>query len=297
MNIVVCIKQVLDTDGPVQIDRKTKSIDDRYLSHVVNPYDEMALEEAVQLKEGCGSGQVTVVSVGDGSAEKALRSCLAVGADKAVLLSDSAFSGADSYSTGVILARAISSLDYDLILCGARAVDTNAGQVGAVVAEVLGIPLVSAVAKIEVYDDGRKVLVQRRLERGDREVVEAELPALLTIELGPKSRYPSLPARMAARRKGIDYYDAAALGLLPGEVGSAGAKTTVLSVSPPKPRVKKLFAPDSNLPPEERMRLLMTGGIQEKKGDSLEGNPREVASKLIEFLRSEKLLPEEESTQ
>lgn len=291
MNIVVCIKQVPDTDGPVSIDTNTKSIDDRYLAYVVNPYDEIAVEEAVQLKESCGSGQVTVVSMGDSSAEKALRSCLAVGADRAVLLCDPAFSGPDSYISGAILAKAISFLDYDLILCGVRAIDTNAGQVGAVVAELLGIPLVSAVAKIEVSTDCRRVTVQRKLERGDREVVEAELPALLTIELGHKPRYPSLPSRLAAQRKGIDYYDAAALGLLPDEVGSAGSKTTVLSVSPPKPKARKLFAPDSSLSPAERMRLLMSGGIQEKEGNFLEGAPKEVASKLVEFLNSERLLP------
>lgn len=295
MNIVVCIKQVPDTDGPVRVDTNTRSVDDKYLPYVVNPYDEIAVEEAVRLKESCGSGQVTVVSMGDSSAEKALRTCLAEGADRAVLLCDPAFSGSDSYITGSILARAISFLEYDLILCGARAIDTSAGQVGAVVAELLGIPLVSAVAKIDVSADCRIVTVQRKLERGDREVVEAELPALLAIELGHKPRYPSLPSRMAARRKGIDYYDAAALGLLPDEVGSAGAKTMVLSVSPPKPRGGKLFAPPSDLSPAERMRLLMSGGIQEKKGDFLEGDPKEVASKLIEFLRSERLLPEEES--
>lgn len=291
MNIVVFIKQVPDTDGPVRIDTTTKSIDDRYLPYIVNPYDEIAVEEAVQLREGCGSGQVTVVSMGDSSAEKALRSCLAAGADRALLLCDPAFNNSDSYSTGTILAKAISSLDYDLIFCGVRAVDTNAGQVGAVVAELLGIPLVSAVAKIEVSPDYRRITVQRKLERGDREVVEAELPALLTIEVGHKPRYPSLPARMAAQRKDIDYYDAAALRLPPGEVGSEGSKTMLLSVSPPKPKARKLFAPDSSLSPAERMRLLMSGGIQEKESNVLEGDPREVASKLVEFLDSERLLP------
>ena len=291
MNIVVCIKQVPDTEGPVSINTSTKSIDDRYLEYVVNPYDEIAVEEAVYLKEGCGSGQVTVVSMGDSSAEKALRRCLAVGADRAVLLCDPAFNGSDSYITGTILAKAISPLDYDLILCGVHAVDTNAGQVGAVVAELLDITLVSAVTRIELPADPGKITVQRKLERGNREVIEAELPALLTIELKQRSKYASLRSVLAARRKDIDYYDAAALGLLPEEVGLTGSKTMVLSISPPKPKARKLFTPDSSLSPAERMRLLMSGGIQEKKGDFLEGAPREVASKLVEFLSSEKLLP------
>lgn len=290
MNIVVCVKQVPDTEGPVRINTSTKSIDDRCLDYVVNPYDEIALEEAVYLKEGYGSGQVTVVSMGDSSTEKALRRCLALGADRAVLLCDTAFSGSDSYITGIILARAIGFLDYDLVLCGAHAVDTNAGQVGAVVAELLGVALVSAVAKIEVPASPGKITVQRKLERGDREIVEAELPAVLTVERRQKSRYASLRSILAARKKDMDYYDAAALGLLPEEVGPVGSKTMVLRVSPPKPKARKLFAPPTNLSLAERTRLLMTGGIQEKKGNVLDGDPGEIASQFVDFLKSEKLL-------
>ncbi len=297
MNIVVCIKRVPDTDGLLAIDTKTRSIDDRHLPYVVNHYDEIAVEEAVQLRERCGSGQVTVVSMGDASAEEALRSCLAAGADRAVLLCDPAFNGSDSYATGVILARAISSVEYDLVLCGMRAADTNAGQVGAVVAELLGIPLVSAVAKIEVSADQRGITVQRKVERGDREIVASGLPALLTIQVGHKPRYPSLSARMAAQRQDIDRCDAAMLGFPPCAVGAAAAKTVVRGITPPKPKARKLFAPATNLSPAERMRLLMSGGIQERTSNSLEGDPKEVASKLVEFLRSERLLPEEEDTQ
>jgi len=291
MNIVVCIKQVPDTEGPVRINKNTKSIDDRAVDYVINPYDEIALEEAVFLKEACGSGQVTVISMGDSSAEKALRRSLALGADRAVLLCDPAFNGSDSYVTGTILARAVSVLDYDLVLCGERAVDTNTGLVGAVTAELLDIPLVSAVVQIEVATDRHKVTVQRKLERGDREVVEAELPVVLTVELRPKARYATLHSILAARKRNIDYYDAQALGFLPDEVGSAAAKTAVLSISPPKLRARKLFVPDANLSVIERTRLLMSGGIQEKKGDYLEGDPGEVALKLVDFLKGEKLLP------
>jgi len=297
MKIFACIKQVIDTDGPLQIDRNTKSIDTRNVPWVVNPYDEIAVEEALQAKEACGKGQVTVVSLGDNSAEKGLRHCLAMGADRAILVCDTAFNGSDGYITGVILAKAISLNDYDLVLCGVRAVDTNAGQVGAVVATELGIPYVSSVAKIEVSLDGKAVRAYRRLERGDREVVEVELPALLAIELGHKPRYPSFPRRVSAQKASIERYGAAKLGLLPAEVGAAGAKTTITAVTPPKPKAGKLFAPPSNLSPAERMRLLMTGGIQEKKGDTLEGNPKDIAAKLVDFLKSQGFLPEEETKQ
>jgi len=292
MNIAACIKQVLDTDGPLGIDRAKKSIDARHVPLVINPYDEMAVEEALRLKEASGAGQVTVVSLGDSTSDKALRHCLAMGADRAVLLADPAFAGSDGYITGVILAKAISQMDCGLVLCGARATDTNGGQVGAVVAEQLGIPMVTAVAGIEVLTDGRKITVQRKLERGDREVVEIELPVLLAIEVGHKPRYPSFPSRVLARRKAIECYNGERLGLKPDEVGAAAAKTTILGIAPPKPKAGKLFAPPSNLSPAERMRLLMTGGIQEKKGDTLEGNPKEVAKKLVDFLQSQGFLPE-----
>jgi len=295
MNIVACIKQVLDTDGPLGIDRAKKSIDARHVPFVVNPYDEMAVEEALRLKEASRAEQVTVVSLGDSASERALRHCLAMGADRAVLLTDPAFVGSDGYITGVILAKAISLMNCGLVLCGARAMDTNGGQVGAVVAEQLGIPMVTAVAKIESLADGRRITVQRKLERGDREVVEVELPVLLAIEVGHKPRYPRFPSRVLAWRKAIDYYNAERLGLKPDEVGAAAAKTTILGIAPPKPKAGKLFAPPSNLSPAERMRLLMTGGIQEKKGDTLEGNPQEVAQKLVDFLRSQGFLPEIES--
>ncbi len=292
MNIAACIKQVLDTDGPLGIDRAKKSIDARHVPLIVNPYDEMAVEEALCLKEASGAGQVTVVTLGDSASDKALRHCLAMGADRAVLLTDPAFAGSDGYTTGVILAKAISLMKCGLIFCGARAIDTNGGQVGAVVAEQLGIPMVTAVARIEGLTDGRKIIVQRKLERGDREVVEVELPALLTIEAGHKPRYPSFPSRLSAQKKAIDYYNAERLGLKPDEVGVSAAKTTILGIAPPKPKAGKLFAPPSDLSPAERMRLLMTGGIQEKKGDTLEGNPKEVAQKLVDFLRSQGFLPE-----
>lgn len=292
MNIVVCIKQVADINIPIRLNPATNSIESEDLAYVVNPYDMLAVEEAVRIKEK-NEGQVILITVGPPSAERALRQCLALGADRAILLCDPAFAGSDGYATAVVLAKAIALFQYDIVLCGVRAIDTNAGQVGSAIAEMLDIALVTGVTEIEVSTEQKKVTVQRRLEGGNREVVETPLPALLAVEAGlNKPRYPSLPSMIMAQRKEIERHDINALGLPPKEVGSSGAKTHTIRLSAAKPRPKRIFTPDSSLSAAERMRLIMSGGIAEKKGDLLAGEPADLASKLIQFLRQQKLLPQ-----
>jgi electron transfer flavoprotein beta subunit len=292
MNIVVCVKQVADIKIPIEIEPETNSIANEGLAYVVNPYDMLAVEEAVRIKEK-NDGQVIAISMGESWAEMALRKCLAFGADRAILLCDPAFAGSDGYATATVLAKAIALFQYDVVLCGVRAIDTNAGQVGSAIAAMLGIALVTGVTKIEVLADQKKVVVQRKLEGGNREVVESPLPALLTVEAGlNKPRYPSLPSMIVAQRGKIERYNIKDLGLSLNEVGSRGARTHTLRLSPSKPRPKRIFTPDSSLSAAERMRLIMSGGIAEKKGDQLEGEPAEIASRLIQFLRQEKLLPQ-----
>jgi len=290
LNIVVCIKQVPDINIPIGLDPETNSIASEGLVYVVNPYDMLAVEEAVQIKEK-KEGQVILISMGPASAERALRKCLALGADRAILLCDPAFAGSDGYATATVLAKAISLFQYDIVLCGVRAIDTNAGQVGSAIAEMLGISLVTGVTKIEVSADQKKVMAQRKLEGGNRELVETTLPALLTVEAGlNKPRYPSLPSMMMAQRKESEQYDIKNLGLSPKDVGSSGSKAHTIGLSAPKPRPKRIFTPDSSLSAADRMRLIMSGGITEKKGELLEGDATELASKLVQFLKQEKLL-------
>jgi electron transfer flavoprotein alpha/beta subunit len=191
----------------------------------------------------------------------------------------------------VVLSKAISSLPHDLILCGTRAADTNSGLVGAVIAEILGISLVSEVTRINAAADGGKVIVHRKLEKGDREVIEVDLPALLTVEIEVSAaRYASLPSLMAAQMEEIEELDLKALGLSSIEVGSRGAKIQTLRFSPPKPRRRKLFTPDASLSATEKIGMLMTGGITEKKTEFLEGEPKKIAATLLQFLAQQKLL-------
>jgi len=208
MNIVVCVKQVPDSRSAIHVDKDSTHIDTHDLVSITNPCDLVAVKWATNQKEKSKSGEVIVVSVGPPSAEKALRECFAYGADRAFLLHDASFEDSDGYATGVILSKAIGLLQYDIVFCGIQATDTNAGWVGPVVARRLGIPLVSRVIDIQVNNEEKKVIVQRRLDGVNREIVEVGVPCLLTVDpLLDQPRYPSVRSIRMAQRREIEQYD------------------------------------------------------------------------------------------
>lgn len=292
MNIVVCVKQVPDIEGRIMVEKGEISIQDLIPSRVINPLDLLAIEEAIRIREKDGLGQVTLVSLGTQLAEEALRRGLAMGADEAVLLCDPAFNDGDSYSTALVLAKTISTIPYDLVLCGQRADDTQAGQVGTYIAQMLGTPLVSRVVKVDMNSGARKLVVQRKLEKGAREVVECSLPALLTVEAGLNTpRHSTIRGVLKARGTEIAVHDSKHLGLSPGEVGEGGSKVKIIQLTPPKPRMKGLFIPDDKLSSADKMRAIMEGGIVQKKSNLLEGDPKEIAPQLIEFFKQQKIIP------
>ncbi len=291
MNIAVCIKPVPDV-SIVTLDPNTGHINSDDLVYIVNPYDMVALEEAVRIKEKDGTSRVTLISMAPPSAKRLLRRCLAMGADEIMLLWDKSFENSDSYATGVILARAIGSGQYDLILCGQKAIDTEAGQVGSIIAERLDIPLASRVIIIDISPGVKKADIESKLEKGNRARIEVFLPALLTVELDlNEPRYASLPSLMAGLRKDITECDRETLGLSYGEVGSEGSRTRTAALSLPKPRPKKVFTPDSNLSAEERLRLVISGGVTQKQSDVLEGDRGKIAATVVQFLSEKKFLP------
>ena len=151
MNILVCMKQVPDTAIAIRLDAEQKSIDRSEITYVVNPFDEYAIEAGLQLKEKYG-GEVTLVTMGPDRADEALRTGLAMGADKGVHISDPALEGSDTLVTAKVLAAAIKGLPYDIVLCGKVATDDNTGQVGPALAELLGIPHISGATTLEVDD-------------------------------------------------------------------------------------------------------------------------------------------------
>lgn len=239
MKIVVCIKQVPATESKLTVKPDGTDIERSGLSYVVNPYDEFAVEEALQIKERLGSGEITVLSLRHHAAQKpeeALRTCLAMGADKAVLLSDPAFEGGDSFATAFVLAAAIRRLPFDLLLFGKQAVDDDGGAVGIQVAEFLGIPHVAVVNKLDVNAQARSIVAHRQIE-GGIEVVEAPLPALITCQKGlNEPRYPSLPGIMKSKQKPLETWNGATLGLSDERVGAAGSQLKVVRLEPPPAR-------------------------------------------------------------
>jgi electron transfer flavoprotein beta subunit len=232
MNIAVCVKQVVDTEAVLRLDSTSWRLD-RKVTSILNPYDEYAVEEALRIKEAHG-GEVTAVCMGPEAATEAVRKALAMGVDKAVLVSDAVLEGSDVQGTAYVLAEALKTLEWDLALFGVRSTDGETGCVPAAVAELLGVPLLSALAKVEV--DGAKLTVNRETEQGYARY-ECPAPAVLSVIKGiNEPRFPSMKGIMTAKTKPIDAKDAAALSLDSGKVGQAGAKTRVLSGRSPEPR-------------------------------------------------------------
>jgi len=235
VNIIVCLKQVPDTEAQIKIasDRKSIATDDIKL--VMNPYDEHCVEEGLRLKEKFG-GEVTVVGLGPKSVTDSIRTALAMGADKGILISDDALDGGDSLSTAKALAAAIKDLEYDIIFTGQRGVDDDLGLVGAGLAEFLGIPHVSLIEKLEEADDGKSVKVHRLVE-GQTLVIESNLPVLITAQKGlNEPRYASLPGIMKAKKKPLEEKTLADLGLDPAGFGQGARKLKTLELTPPPER-------------------------------------------------------------
>jgi len=233
MELVVLVKQVPDTEALVQIADDGVSIKTQDIKWVMNPYDELAVEEALRIREAQG-GTVTILSVGTQKAQETIRTALAMGADKGVLVTDPAADGSDSQGTARILAAVLKEIPYDLIIVGQRAVDEDNYQVGAAVAEMLSIPQVSLVVKAELMDG--KIKCTRAIEGGSV-VVEASLPALFTTQRGlNEPRYASLPGIMKAKKKPLEVKTLADIGVDAATVGAGSRKLRIKSLKMPPVR-------------------------------------------------------------
>lgn len=233
MNTVVLVKQVPDTEAKIKVKPGELDIDREGVNYVLNPYDEFAVEEALKQKDKVG-GDVVVVCLGEKRAEEAIRTALAMGADRAVRIDADAIKGSDCHSTAVALAEAVKKEDCGLLLCGKQAMDDDSAQVGAIVAELLGMPCATLATGLEIADG--KAKVTREIEGGS-EVDEIPLPCVVTCQKGlNEPRYPSLPGIMKAKKKPLNIVDAAGLGIDAGKVGAAGAKTEMKQLLPPPER-------------------------------------------------------------
>ncbi len=253
MDIIVCMKQVPDSEAQIRVRPDGKGIVDSDIKFVMNPYDEFGVEEALKLKEKFG-GTVTLVCLGPARCVEAIRTGLAMGADKAVHLDDPAFDGGDAISTAKALAAAIKGLPHDLIFCGKQAIDDDSSAVGPVLAEILGIPQVSLVVKVELAEDRKSAKVNRQILGGE-EILQVPLPAVLNAQKGlNEPRYASLPGIMKAKKKEIKSVKVADLGIAADSIGAAGARTTILHMSAPPQRQAGKIIPGET--PEEKAPVL-----------------------------------------
>ncbi|MFA5308074.1 MAG: electron transfer flavoprotein subunit beta/FixA family protein [Dehalococcoidales bacterium] len=265
MNIIVCVKQVIDPEAPpasFKIDAAANKAEMRGVPPVLDPYGEIAVEAALKLKEA-GGGKVTVLSLGVNLLREVVKKTLAMGADELILLEDEAYAGGDAYATAAALAAAIQKKgDYNLVLCGREASDTNAGQTGPAIAEILGLPCVTLARRIEAKDDGLRV---ERVNSEGYDVVVTSLPAVVTVsnEIG-QPRYPTIKGIMTAKKIEPLVWKPADIGIAPAEAGASGRKTAL----------RKLFQP------------VHEGQCEIAAGDT----PEEMAANLAVRLREAKVL-------
>jgi electron transfer flavoprotein beta subunit len=255
VNIVVCIKQVPDT-ADVRINPETNTLIRDGVASIINPYDVHAIEAALQIREKTG-GRVTVITMGPPQAEAALRDAIAMGADDAVLLTDRAFAGSDTWATSYTLAKAVEKLGADMVVCGKQAIDGDTAQVGPEMAEFLNIPHISYVRKIEEIQSS-SVRVQRLMDDGS-DVVESSLPVLFTVvrEIN-QPRLPSLKGKMAAKKAEIRKWASTDIAADADKIGLKGSPT----------QVKNIFAPEAK-----------------KDRKMLEGSPEQQVDDLLRELR------------
>jgi electron transfer flavoprotein beta subunit len=234
MRFIVCIKQVPET-GNVKINPETHTLMREGVASIVNPFDMYAIEEGLRMKGRLG-GTVTVLTMGPPQAESALREAMAMGADEAILLSDRAFAGSDTWATSYTLSMAIRKIgDYSLIICGKQASDGDTAQVGPGIAAHLDLPQITYVRKVDTVDANR-IVAERLMEEGS-EVIEAPLPCVLTVvkELN-EPRLPSLKGKLAAKKAAITTWKAADLNCVPTAIGLDGSPTKVVKIFTPPPR-------------------------------------------------------------
>jgi electron transfer flavoprotein beta subunit len=253
MQIAVCVKQVPDATVHKRIDPGTKRLE-RSGEAALNPFDVHAVEEALRIKEGAGDGEVVVVSLGPENAMESLRKALAMGVDRAVLVSDAGAAGSDLVATGYALAKALEREEPDLVLFGQQSNDSDGAVLWAAVADRLRRPVISQVAELTLADG--KARGKRQTEFG-YDVIEAPLPAVVAVsDAINEPRYPSLKGIMGAKKKPQETMTLADVGVEADRVGDAGSRTEVLALNDPPQRGESLRIEDDGNAPEQIVQFL-----------------------------------------
>jgi len=257
MKILVVVRQVPDSTTTIKIRPDGQDIDRAGIKMVVNPFDEFAIEQAVQLREKRKDVEsVTALVVGPAQAAEALRTALAVGADDGIHLQDPAFDKLDELQLAAAIAAVVKDGGYGLILIGKQEIDLDSGQLGPALAELLDIPHVGATVKLELAADGKSFAARRRIE-GAEEVVQIPLPALVTCDKGLcEMRYPSLPNLMKAKKKPVRAVKASDVPGLAETIAALGGTTMHTFQPPPERPPGKMLAGEPDQSAHELVRLL-----------------------------------------
>jgi electron transfer flavoprotein beta subunit len=233
MNIVVCVKQVPDTWSEKKLDSGDSTLDRAATDPVMNEMDEYAVEEALKIREASG-GEVTVLCMGPDAAAETVRKALSMGADKAIHVLDDGLHGSDAVATSLVLAKALGTTSFDLVLLGSESSDARMSVIPAMLAERLGVPQLTFAKEVTV--EGASVKIKRMTDDG-YQAVEASLPAVVSVvEKINEPRYPSFKGIMEAKKKPVSTLTLADLGVDASGVGAAGASTAVVEHSKRPPR-------------------------------------------------------------
>ncbi|MFQ5444395.1 MAG: electron transfer flavoprotein subunit beta/FixA family protein, partial [Nitrospinales bacterium] len=255
----VCVKQVLDTDMGFNI--KDGQVDSEGIAPMMSTYDEIAVEEAIRIKESRPGTEITVMTLGPENSRDVLQRGLEMGADQAVHLMDSAFTDLDHYGISRALAKAVQDIPYDLILCGQQSVDEVMAHVGPALAVFLNIPCISFVTQLTLSENGKQAEITRQTDEGS-EILDTSLPLLITCHKKLNlPRFPNLKGVMEAKKKEVKVLDATAIGFDPDSMGSQTNRVRLVDLS---------------LPPQREKCLV------------LDGYDDETVSKLVKILRHEK---------
>ena len=288
MKIIVCLKEVVDTALSLDTGLSHRIVFEEGLPLRLNPNDAAALGAALDLKslDTTDSVEITAVSIGPERIENYLRQALALGTDKAVRIWGEDFRGLSPWRKSRLLSAFVSLPGVDLVLTGARSMDTSNAQVGSLIATRLGLPCVSSVVRFEINPDSGILHFTKDLGRGKREVVACSLPAVVTVKGEDTGLpYPSLDRLIESRQSAIEVLSLSDLTLNTAEFNQEPTRMTALMA--PRPRPRRVATPESSLPAFDRILKLLEGGISRRQGKMLEGSPSELADQLFELLVDE----------
>jgi len=289
LKIVVCLKLIRQLSSDRGFDAVTRVVNPESVVTMLNPGDEYALEMALSLKEKISHAEIIAISLSPAEDEAVLRRYLAMGVDHAIRIWDEGFDALNAQAVAFLLSECIRRVEPDVIFCGTKALDTNGNETGGYLAEFLHLPQVPGVTSVEFSQEGRGLFCRRQVETIGCELVKASWPVLLSVDTGDNEpRYPDLFSTLFWLEKKIETFDKASLKIDDNRLNEWNSMVRFLDWNRPKP--EKIFTPKDELPPEERIRLIVSGGMDKRKTEFIDGETKVVASRVVDLLARKKFL-------